>query len=165
LCMTRIRRGRRPDHLWSENPLYLSSGRHFGRKDTQGRQASRFAGRAANPVRARRQSQHRKGARPYRAAIDPRPRRRGHRLNRRELGLVASLARPGGNLTGVTVFVAELVPKRLELLSELVPKARVFALLVNPNNPNTERIIRDVQEAARLKGVQLPILKASTESE
>jgi len=82
-----------------------------------------------------------------------------------ELGLVASLARPGGNLTGVTVFVAELVPKRLELLSELVPKARVFALLVNPNNPNTERIIRDVQEAARLKGVQLPILKASTESE
>ena len=55
--------------------------------------------------------------------------------------------------------------KRLELLSELVPQARVIALLVNPNNPNTERIIRDVQEAARAKGVQLQILKASTESE
>ena len=57
------------------------------------------------------------------------------------------------------------MPKRLELLSELVPQARVIALLVNPNNPNTERMIRDVQEAARAKGVQLPILKASTESE
>ena len=57
------------------------------------------------------------------------------------------------------------MPKRLELLSELVPQARVIALLVNPNNPNTERIIGDVQEAARAKGVQLPILKAGTESE
>ena len=57
------------------------------------------------------------------------------------------------------------MPKRLELLSELVPQARVIALLVNPNNPNAERIIRDVQEAARAKGVQLPILKAGTESE
>jgi len=69
-----------------------------------------------------------------------------------ELGLVASLARPGGNLTGVTVFAAELLPKRLELLSELVPEARVFALLVNPNSPNAGRIIRDLQEAAREKG-------------
>ena len=57
------------------------------------------------------------------------------------------------------------MPKRLELLSELVPQARVIALLVNPNNPTAERIIRDVQEAARAKGVQLHILKASTESE
>ena len=57
------------------------------------------------------------------------------------------------------------MPKRLELLSELVPQARVIALLVNPNNPNAERIMRDVQEAARAKGVQLPILKAGTESE
>ena len=80
-------------------------------------------------------------------------------------GLVASLARPGGNLTGVSILGAELMPKRLELLSELVPQARVIALLVNPNNPNAERIIRDVQEAARAKGVQLPILKAGTESE
>ena len=80
-------------------------------------------------------------------------------------GLVASLARPGGNLTGTAFMLAELVPKRLELLSELVPQAKVIALLVNPNNPVTERMIRDVQEAARAKGVQLPILKARTEGE
>jgi putative tryptophan/tyrosine transport system substrate-binding protein len=82
-----------------------------------------------------------------------------------ELGLVASLARPGRNLTGVSFLNVELMPKRLELLSELVPQARVIALLVNPNNPLTEPMIRDVQEAARAKGVQLPILKASSESE
>ena len=81
------------------------------------------------------------------------------------VGLVASLARPGGNLTGVSILAVELMPKRLELLSELVPQARVIALLVNPNNPNAERIMRDMQEAARAKGVQLPILKAGTESE
>ncbi len=80
-------------------------------------------------------------------------------------GLVASLARPGGNLTGVSLLTTELHLKRLELLSELVPQARVMALLVNPNNPQTERVIRDVQEAARAKGVQLPILEASTEGE
>ena len=80
-------------------------------------------------------------------------------------GLVASLARPGGNLTGFSNLTAELMPKRLELLSELVPQARVIALLLNPNNPGTERIIRDMEEAARAKGVQLPILKAATESE
>ena len=80
-------------------------------------------------------------------------------------GLVASLARPGGNLTGVSFLTVELMPKRLELLSELVPQARVIALLVNPNNSNTSASIRDVQEAARAKGVQLPILKAGTESE
>jgi putative ABC transport system substrate-binding protein len=80
-------------------------------------------------------------------------------------GLVASLARPGGNLTGVAFMLVELLPKRLELLSELVPEAKVIALLVNPNNSNTEPIIRDVQEAARAKGLQLPILKAGTESE
>jgi putative ABC transport system substrate-binding protein len=80
-------------------------------------------------------------------------------------GLVASLARPGGNLTGVSFIPDGLTAKRLELLSELVPGAGVIALLVNPNNPNAERIIRDVQQAARAKGVQLPILKASTETE
>ena len=80
-------------------------------------------------------------------------------------GLVASLARPGGNLTGVSFLNVELMPKRLELLSELAPQAGVIALLVNPNTPNTEQIIKDVQEAARAKGVQLPILKADTESE
>jgi putative ABC transport system substrate-binding protein len=80
-------------------------------------------------------------------------------------GLVASLARPGGNLTGISIFSNELMPKRLELLSELVPQARVIALLVNPNNPATERIISDVQEAARVRGRQLHILKAGAESE
>jgi len=80
-------------------------------------------------------------------------------------GLVASLARPGGNLTGVSPMTTELMPKRLELLSELVPQAGVIALLVDPNNVSTEPRIRDMQEAARAKGVELPILKASTESE
>jgi putative ABC transport system substrate-binding protein len=80
-------------------------------------------------------------------------------------GLVASLARPGGNLTGVSFLVVELNPKRLELLSELVPQAKVIALLVNPNNSNAERTMRDAQDAARAKGVQLPILKAGSETE
>jgi len=80
-------------------------------------------------------------------------------------GLVASLARPGGNHTGVSFLVVEQHPKRLELLSELVPQARVIALLVNPNNPNAERVIGDAQDAARAKGVQLPIVKAGSESE
>jgi len=80
-------------------------------------------------------------------------------------GFVASLARPGGNLTGFSILGRELTPKRLELLSELVPQARVIALLVNPNNPIAEPMIPDVQEAAGAKGVQLQILKASTEGE
>jgi putative ABC transport system substrate-binding protein len=80
-------------------------------------------------------------------------------------GLVASLARPGGNLTGVSFLSVELMPKRLELLSELVPQAKVIALLANPNSPGADGMMRDVQEAARAKGVQLPILMASTESE
>jgi ABC-type uncharacterized transport system substrate-binding protein len=82
-----------------------------------------------------------------------------------EFGLVVSLARPGGNLTGVSIMTTELMPKRFELLSELVPQAGVFALLVNPNNPNAEPMIRDVQKAARARGVQLNILNASSESE
>jgi putative ABC transport system substrate-binding protein len=87
-----------------------------------------------------------------------------------ESGLVASLARPGGNLTGFSIISTELLPKRLDLLSELVPQARVIARLVDPNFENAEpiteaRYTRDVEEAARAKGVQLPILKASTESE
>src|SRR5437764_7538858 len=80
-------------------------------------------------------------------------------------GLVANLARPGGNLTGVSFLTVELMPKRLELLSELVPHARLIALLVNPNISAAERIIRDMQEAARAKGVQLAILNAGTQSE
>jgi len=80
-------------------------------------------------------------------------------------GLVASLARPGGNLTGVSVMASELMPKRLDLLSGLVPQAGAIGLLVNPNNAGTEPMIRDVQEAARAKGVQLAILKAASESD
>jgi putative ABC transport system substrate-binding protein len=80
-------------------------------------------------------------------------------------GLVASLARPGGNLTGVSVLATEVTAKRLELLSELVPRAGVIALLVNPNSPSAERVIQEVEQAARAKGVQLSILKASTENE
>ena len=79
-------------------------------------------------------------------------------------GLVASLARPGGNLTGFSPFLMELMPKRLELLSELVPQARVIAFLVNPNFPTIEGFkdpIIDVQEAARTKGIQLPIVKTA----
>jgi len=80
-------------------------------------------------------------------------------------GLVGSLARPGGNLTGVSFIAVELTPKRLELLSELVPQAKVIALLVNPHGPNAEATVRDVQEAARLKGLRLHVLNAGTESE
>jgi putative tryptophan/tyrosine transport system substrate-binding protein len=72
-------------------------------------------------------------------------------------GLIASLARPGGNLTGVAFIDVELMPKRLELLSELVPRAGVIALLVNPNDANAVRIISDVQEAARAKGIKLVV--------
>jgi putative tryptophan/tyrosine transport system substrate-binding protein len=82
-----------------------------------------------------------------------------------ERGFVASFARPGGNLTGVAMMVAELAPKRFELLSEMVPKARVIALLVNPNNVQTDGVIKGVREAARAKTVQLQILKASNEGE
>jgi putative ABC transport system substrate-binding protein len=80
-------------------------------------------------------------------------------------GLVTSLARPGGNVTGFSVITSELAPKRLDLISELVPQAGVIAMLVNPNNPTTELLIRDVQDAARVKGIRLSILKATTESE
>jgi putative tryptophan/tyrosine transport system substrate-binding protein len=82
-----------------------------------------------------------------------------------EAGLVASLARPGGNLTGFTLLTAELTAKRLGLLSELVPRAGTVALLVDPSYPPSERIIRDAQEAARKKGVSLQILRASTKAE
>jgi ABC-type uncharacterized transport system substrate-binding protein len=80
-----------------------------------------------------------------------------------EFGLVASLSRPGGNLTGVSSL--DLSPKRIEMISELVPQAKVIALLVNPNNPIAESVIRSAQEAARTKGVQLHILEAGTERE
>ena len=82
-----------------------------------------------------------------------------------ERGLIASLARPSGNLTGVSMLSVGLMGKRLELLSDLLPQAKVIALLVNPNNPTTDRVVRDVEEAARAKGLQAPILKAATEGE
>jgi putative tryptophan/tyrosine transport system substrate-binding protein len=82
------------------------------------------------------------------------------------LGLVTSLSRPESNLTGISVFTVELMPKRLELLSELVPAAAVMALLVNPNNLKAaEHMLREVPEAARAKGLQLHILKATTPTE
>jgi putative ABC transport system substrate-binding protein len=81
-------------------------------------------------------------------------------------GLVASLARPGGNLTGVSFLTGELIAKRFELLSELVPQAKVIAGLFGPTTTNRVRTITaNVQEAARVKGVQFLILQASTESE
>jgi putative ABC transport system substrate-binding protein len=82
-----------------------------------------------------------------------------------EQGLVASLARPGGNLTGVSFLTVELNPKRFELLRELVPQAQGIALLVNPNGPRFKLIVKDIEQAARAKGVQLHILTASIESE
>jgi putative ABC transport system substrate-binding protein len=82
-----------------------------------------------------------------------------------ELGLVASLARPGGNLTGVSMLRAELMPKLLDLLLELVPHAKMIALLVNPNNPLTGGAVRDMLQAALAKGVQLDVQNAGTEGE
>lgn len=81
------------------------------------------------------------------------------------LGLVASLARPGGNLTGSSVQLGELTPKRVELLSELVPQARTIVLLANPKNVNFERIVPDAQAAARAKGVALAVVKATSPDE
>ena len=81
-----------------------------------------------------------------------------------EVGLVASLARPGGNVTGVTNLNVELGPKRLELLYELVPAAKSVGLLVNPTSPNiTESSTKDLQAVARKLGLQLHVLRANTE--
>jgi putative tryptophan/tyrosine transport system substrate-binding protein len=80
------------------------------------------------------------------------------------LGLVASLNRPGGNLTGVATLTVELGAKQLEVLHELVPTATIIALVVNPTNPtNAERLSRDLQAAAHTLGLQLHVLHASTE--
>jgi putative tryptophan/tyrosine transport system substrate-binding protein len=82
------------------------------------------------------------------------------------LGLVASLNRPGGNMTGVTVLTVEVVPKRLELLHELVPTATIIAALVNPTSPVlAEPETRDLQAAARTLGLTLHVLHASSEQE
>jgi putative ABC transport system substrate-binding protein len=80
-----------------------------------------------------------------------------------QFGLVASLSRPGGNLTGVSNLNEEVAPKRLELLHEVVPAATLIGLLLNPTNPVTEVFLRDQQAAARILGLQLHVLHASTE--
>ena len=83
-----------------------------------------------------------------------------------QLGLVASLDRPGGNVTGVTQLSAEVAPKRVELAHELIPKATVFALLVNPtDSAQTEILTSASQTAAKTLGLQLDVLHASTEAE
>jgi putative tryptophan/tyrosine transport system substrate-binding protein len=83
-----------------------------------------------------------------------------------KLGLVASLARPGGNLTGINFFGNEMAAKRLALLHELVPKAVRIAVLVNPANTTaTESALRDIPDAARAMGLQIQVLNASTRSE
>ena len=80
-----------------------------------------------------------------------------------QLGLVASLSRPGGNVTGVTTLNVEVTPKRLELAHELLPTATIIAALVNPTNPNTEIELRGMHAAARALGLQLHVLHASSE--
>jgi putative tryptophan/tyrosine transport system substrate-binding protein len=83
-----------------------------------------------------------------------------------QLGLVASLNRPGGNITGVTSLTAELEAKRLDLVRQLLPTVAVVALLVNPTNPaTTEAETRSLRDAARSRGLQMHLLEASNESE
>jgi putative tryptophan/tyrosine transport system substrate-binding protein len=82
-----------------------------------------------------------------------------------KLGLVASLNRPGGNVTGVSSLIAELGSKQLGLLRELAPGTTAVAVLTNPNFPGTERQLRDVEAAARVLALQLTVLRASTDGE
>jgi len=82
-----------------------------------------------------------------------------------KLGLVASLNRPGGNITGVTQLSSELVSKRLGLLHDLIPTATIVGLLVNPTDPRAETQTSDMQEAAHTLGLQIHVLNASTEGE
>jgi putative ABC transport system substrate-binding protein len=80
-----------------------------------------------------------------------------------QIGLVASLNRPGGNMTGVTLLSVEVGPKLLELLHDVVPRATIMALLVNPTNPNLEIQSRNLQAAALKLGLQVHVLNASSE--
>jgi putative tryptophan/tyrosine transport system substrate-binding protein len=86
-------------------------------------------------------------------------------INPVEFGLVASLNRPGGNMTGIAALQGELIAKRIELLHEMAPKASVFALLVNPSNPYTETETRVLQDGAHSIGMELHIVRASTPTE
>jgi putative ABC transport system substrate-binding protein len=80
-------------------------------------------------------------------------------------GLVRSLNRPGGNITGVSVFAVQLVPKRLELAREFVPNAAAIAYLINPNNPNSKTDILEIEDAARTLGQRVVTLQAATEDQ
>jgi putative ABC transport system substrate-binding protein len=80
-----------------------------------------------------------------------------------QIGLIASLARPGGNVTGATSLAVELIPKQLEIARDLLPAATSIDMLVNPTNPNTDTMSREGQAAARTLGLQLHVLKASAE--
>jgi putative ABC transport system substrate-binding protein len=82
-----------------------------------------------------------------------------------QIGLVGSLSHPGGNITGVTIFVNELLAKRLELLRELVPNAATIGLLVNPSNLNTEPNVKELQELAQTGGFLVQVVGARNESE
>src|SRR3954452_24474754 len=82
-----------------------------------------------------------------------------------KIGLVASINRPGGNVTGIYQLTAGLEAKRIGLLHELVPSATTIAVMVNPNYPDAEAQIKEVQEAVRTLGLQLHILKASNETD
>src|SRR5262249_61593879 len=77
-------------------------------------------------------------------------------------GLVASLARPGGNLTGINILTAELAAKQLGLLRELVPAATRVAVLVNPSTAGTETMLRDLEPAGRAMGLQIQVHNAGT---
>jgi len=80
-------------------------------------------------------------------------------------GLVASLSRPGGNITGINILTSELATKRVGLLHDLVPTGSVFAHLVNPNFPSTESIIEQADRAAQLLGLKTVVLKATSKTE
>jgi putative ABC transport system substrate-binding protein len=82
-----------------------------------------------------------------------------------QLGLVASMNRPGGNATGITTLNIELVPKRLELLREMVPQASVLAVLVNPNHPSAKAVSDALQATAKMLGVQSQVLQAVTDEQ
>ena len=80
-------------------------------------------------------------------------------------GFVTSMARPGGNLTGVNYIVSDLGPKRIDLIAQMVPQVRTVATMVNPQNPDTPRAVGEMQEAARRRGLQLLVAAAASERE
>jgi putative ABC transport system substrate-binding protein len=82
-----------------------------------------------------------------------------------KLGMVTSLSRPSGNITGITFFAADLVAKQIDVLHQLIPGVKVVALLINPNSPEAARQPADAQEATRKLGIELQILNASTDAE